>query len=802
MLASSPSHSKRARFHRVWHRLHDHKQAHVAILMREKPSPVIMKNIIDKHSVDLNLDGPEFKKIENWIDGLFKNNIAAIRVAYTQTEYASAAPSDYNGSTMIGRMFSKWYTSRSTPVYRSQQLKRVARNTLYKDSHFEIDMVNCHPTIACWLFDHLHLQALKEYVEDRESVQRDLIEMSAAIASSSETPGAVLDASIIKRVVNAIINNAGSTYGLRGSDIKYIKVLDRIAFFSRLKDERALMIQEMKRIYPGFVKMVTESARSNNKDGKAMSILLQDVENEILMKIYDKINETSKGDVKDVVFLFDGVLIPKSLIPNIDSFIVSCQSRIQDQIGIVMHLCVKDMEPYFDDCEDPSSITEDPMEEDKDYSKWKVEFEKTHYRIKNPTCYAEICKSGTTYHNLSRFKTDVCVEEDEEFVKMWCKDKDKRKYEKEDFSPPPHKIPDDYLNTFTGLAAEELDPVDDADVDDLIKPLLYHIKILGGMIPANENYIIKWLAMRVQKPGVLPMVGLGFRSVEGTGKDSFFSFFGNKVVGTKYYTQSPEMASLFADKHSMALKDKLLVVISECTRSDSNSVRNRMKSFMTSPTIKIRPLYVEEMIRYNFCGVVMFGQDQQFLNIEGDDRRFMVMDVLPIHANDPSYFGKFIPVLEDPNVARAFYQYLMGVDISSFNASSDRPMTMARMNMMDFSCKVFFIFLKEFVDIETSRANVFNSLVEHLGFTIKRTTMFESYQQFVDSNYPKYASDLRQKRKFMSEVRTLHNDSIKKNEAGELVHAFKMCKIDGYDMVKIKTKEIKEFLKKYLPSDD
>ena len=318
----------------------------------------------------------------------------------------------------------------------------------------------------------------------------------------------------------------------------------------------------------------------------------------------------------------------------------------------------------------------------------------------------------------------------------------------------------------------------------------------------NTTYILNWLARRVQFPGILPQVGLGFRSVEGTGKDSFFSFVGNKILGSRYFTQAPELSAIFADLHTTATKDKLLVVISECTRNDTNSCRQKVKSFMTSPIVKFRPLYVDEMIRANYAGVVMFGQDQQFLNLDGDDRRFVVMECLPIYANDGDYFSEFIPQLERPEVARAFYQFLMNRDVSQFKPSVHRPMTSARKNMVDFSARPFYVFLKEYIPSMDVDVNPNGAVVQQKTFTVLRSTLYERYVDFVQLHYTRYADDYSQKRKFMSELRTLVNDSMIKSEDGSIEYPFKLVMVRGYHNVKVEIECMMKFLNKYVPDEE
>jgi hypothetical protein len=752
---------------------------------------------------ELGMSETEIKRFNTWVNG--SGAPSSNRIFYEQNDYTktinSLGAGVYNGTTRLGRMFAR--TKTGAPVYRSQGLKKIVRNTLYYNTHYDIDIANCHPVIASQLFGHLDIPFLKEYAASRESIL-DLCKNPGLFVDGVRGAAQSVPESMVKKMVAGILNNAGKTFGLFGSDLQYATAAAQIPFFSGLVKERELIYEDIRSTYAGFyalAKKLADDSNSSNVNGKAFSILIQDVENEMMRTIVNKLEGVFKKQAFDnIVLMFDGLMVPRSMVDDMESFTEMLEEEIERKMGFRVKLKSKPLDPFFDDCVNIDDAIID-VDAALNYPAWKNEFEKTHYRVELPSCYVRVYRGGASYHNLSRFKNEVCAEENDDFVKEWIKDKNKRKYEKENFYPPPAVCPPDEMNTFRGLRAESLPPVPEEDVEDLVSFVLRHVAILCGGRRSVGDYVLNWLARKVQMPGVLPGVGLGFRSVEGTGKDSFFSFFGNKILGSEYYTQAPEMSSIFADKHSTATKDKLLVVISECTRGDSNSVRQKVKSFMTAPTVKFRPLYVDDMVRSNYCGVVMFGQDQQFLNLEGDDRRFVVVDALPIHANDPVYFSKLIPMFEDDRVARAFYQYLMERDITGFKISADRPMTMARENMTMFSAKPFYVFLLDYIAKQDALVNPPGAVVPKLTFHVPRSEMCAEYADFVQINYPKYADDIGQKRKAISEIKTLSNDSIIKDEDDRIYYPFKQVIVRGVQKVKIDTEKMILFLKKYVPDD-
>lgn len=800
--------TKRARVstHPRWRRLVNLMERHEPIVMTETIPYERLRAIADHEDyVTLFDNDSDYAKFQSWIQAASRGYEGGYskRVAYEQINYVKAASKlpdgIYSGSVYIGRVFTKTYQGRQ--CLRCQGLKKIIRNTLLRDDHYDIDIANCHPTIAAHLFRHLDIPALKNYVENRDAHLNMLEDISRYVHGVDGAANG-LPATIVKQAVSAILSNAGPTNGFFGDNMKYAKATQNVPFFQALRQERNLIYEAIKKEYPGFYQLCVEICKergSTNVDGKAFCLLVMDVENECIRAMVDYLRNLQPGRDPKLILVFDGIIVPKDIHDKIDELVEELEDAILKKVGIEVKLAVKPMEPFLEGCVMPDPAAEVTVI-NQSYEAFKIDFEKQFYKLLSPTCYARVGLYSTSYYPQSRFVNEVCAEYDTDLVKEWVKDKNKRKYERENFCPPPLVCPASDLNTFKGLRVESLPPVPDEEVASIIKPVLYHVGLLSGGIKANTEYFLNYLAFRFQFPGKLPLVGLGFRSVEGTGKDTFFQFIGNKMLGSEYFTQSPDIASLFGDKHSTQLKDKLLVVVSECSRQDTNGNRNKFKSFITAPVVKFRPLYVDEMSRNNYAAVVMFSQDQQFISLDGCDRRFCVMDSLPLYANNPEYFNKFCPILEKDETARAFYQFLMARDISNFKISADRPLTTAKINMTDFSARPFYLFLKEMIPQMDIFVNPQGAVAEQQSFSIERPEMYERYRRYIEENFSKYSDDLSQKRKFMSELRTLVIDSTTKI-GDEVVSPCRQVCIRGTAHVKILIEPMMAFLKKYVPDD-
>lgn len=768
------------------------------------PKERLQKIVKSEYIQQLGLNDKDGKSLQKWASSVINSSHSSISVEYVKSDrrgiIASMEAGVYVGSVFVGRSFARKVGGKKD-AFRVQSLPRVIRNTLYHDTYYDIDIKNSHPSILAQLFDHLPIHCFKEYAISRDQLVKDIVNLSRAYDEEVEGEGVyVFNASVIKKIVGSIINNCDSDkLGLFGENYRYLDVARQVPIFRRMIEERDFIYAELRQKYHGFVKMV-DAHKGKHSIASSVSILLQDVEDEIIRVAYESLLQMD-GVKKTpfVMFLFDGFLYPKSCIPDIDSALKLMSESVEYELDLKIEFAAKPMLPIIQGCETEEMVPE-PTETvpcGEDYAVWKKRFEENHYRLENPCVYVRVGPSGTQYFNQSKFATDVCAMEDKGHVKEWISDPLKRKYECEVFSPPPQVVEPYSFNTYNGLRAESLEPILEDDVEDLIKPILFHVKILGGDDMRCNDYLLKWMATRVQKPGFLPKVVIGIRSVEGTGKDSFFNFFGTKILGKQYFTQAPDLSSLYSDRHCMALKDKLLVVVSECSRSDANSVKNRFKSFITAEKVKFRPLYVEEMTRDNFAGFVLFSQDHSFISIDSDDRRFATMDASAYLANDPTYFNKLHKAFGDDRVARAFYQHLMQIDLEGFEISRDRPMTHRRISLINSTVKPVLEFIKDWCETTWARNNQPGVVVDLDIAYIKKVDLWIEYKDYVDREFSSMTKDFGLKSRFYAEMSQLVADTRTPTE-----HAVQLIKYRGDLKYKFDLKKTLAYVNKLTVSND
>jgi len=314
------------------------------------------------------------------------------------------------------------------------------------------------------------------------------------------------------------------------------------------------------------------------------------------------------------------------------------------------------------------------------YDDLKKTFEETNFKVLNPFSYCSLINGDLrrrtrkelydVYENLYYDElNDKIKYVKSNFIKTWTKDEKIRTYEKIDFLPYPLDCPKEIYNIFNGLEVEKINEEPEKD----LTIVLNHIKILCGNDDKTYNYFIKWLSHLVQYPGHKIRVAPIFQSSQGVGKNMFFDWFGNKLLGENYYFSTSRADDLFG-RFAVGLKNKILINLNETNLSDTSKHTEKIKSYITDGKISIEQKGVDTC-QINDCSSWIFTTNNNIpLVIEKDDRRFFVIECCNEKKNDKLYFETLNDFLNKKSTIKGFYNFLMEQEnIKTFDFINNRP---------------------------------------------------------------------------------------------------------------------------------
>ncbi len=265
-----------------------------------------------------------------------------------------------------------------------------------------------------------------------------------------------------------------------------------------------------------------------------------------------------------------------------------------------------------------------------------------------------ILPSGMTFENFKNFHSNKLVG-GKNAAGEWLKSAGRRTYDRLVFDPSGRSAPTDY-NAWRGLA---VDPK-----PGRIKRILRHIfEVWCDRDLAQFKYVLRWMALLVQRPWVKPEVALVLRSKEGTGKNiivqALLDVFGPHGFIT---AQKDQVAGRF-NGH---LFDKVLVVLDEAFFAGDPAAVAAAKALITNPQIGYEPKGKDAFSARNYAHVVVMTNNAWAVPAGEDARRWAVLDVSGVRAGDLAYFRALAREIKNGGV-EALLHFLMRVSLRGFN---------------------------------------------------------------------------------------------------------------------------------------
>lgn len=328
------------------------------------------------------------------------------------------------------------------------------------------------------------------------------------------------------------------------------------------------------------------------------------------------------------------------------------------------------------------------------YAVVKAVFERSHFKVMHPVCYAcdeqhgggggpglvirEEAKLRAAYRNLycsmESSAEGAATTRRVPFVKVWLDDPLIRTYHSMDFMPPPLQCPPSVYNMWRGLAVDHLPCAEEGEGDAdaaSAQPFLDHVKLLAGGEEAAADYLVKWLAHLVQRPGELNSVAVILKSLQGCGKNILLDGM-RLILGDDLFFETANPEQDVFGRFAAGRKNRLLVNIDE-----SGALRfvGQMKNMLTSSTLNYEQKGVDPITLRNFNRVIITTNLDLPCKVEADDRRYVMFECSPARRGDKAYFDGFARYLRDPRNQAAIAAQLRAVDLSAVNWMADRPVS-------------------------------------------------------------------------------------------------------------------------------
>lgn len=206
-----------------------------------------------------------------------------------------------------------------------QGMVREVRHTIFEEYYIDLDIVNAHPVILSWLCENLDIDCkyLNEYNQYRNNKMDEIQLLNPNLTKDK-----------IKTIFISIINGGNKDYNNIEKKSKFI-----INYYKELQ-EIINSITSKFHLFKNNVDLIRN--RDDNLNGATMAHLLQFVENQLLLTIYNYLENKNQDSINNSILCFDGIMVLKKQFKK--EYIYDLE-EIFNNLGINIKLKIKEMEP-------------------------------------------------------------------------------------------------------------------------------------------------------------------------------------------------------------------------------------------------------------------------------------------------------------------------------------------------------------------------------------------------------------------------------------------------------------------------
>ena len=602
----------------------------------------------------------------------------------------------------------------------------TVRSTLFADTEYDIDIQACHQTIFHNLLMKLakyNCESLERYCKDRDAVINAVPVPQAIIDTYNKVNSDSLSKKdIVKELFTILMfNGSVETWKQLYSYDDYTPCDFVRQFQDDMQSAREILLKKpcYKEITQSIFEWKKQAAKKkfgkkfeeskfNVHKGKLLAYILQDEERIIWLSMY----EFLKDKCTITSYNYDGFQVLKegfdvSLIDALNQHMIDKEHNVK--------FVIKPFKPPLDMTAIKEVVNHgfdvgtfnliDDMEYKQEY------FEKHHFKCREPCCMVVEKPDGELlkmkFVDFNNYYSNLFVNGNKDcFLRLWQQSSTQRCIHKIDFLPRPLECPPMYYNLWKGFFIEKTPSPStplETSVETQQQLLHYHIKtVLANGNNEGYEYILNWLASKVQYPAKKVGVILLFYGKQGTGKSTFFEMLAEFLIGERYCHIISDAEKAFGKWSTQ--EGKLLCLLNEVSGSQTFNLKEAIKDACTRKTNLQEVKYLQPVYVRDFQDFVGTTNNINCMHKGKDDRRVAVWEVSDKHKQDAAYFKRLEQCFKNPEVMRAFYDELMSRPLDGWSAENDRPQNAITKDMEEMNTEPlehfrrYLIEQNEFVD--------------------------------------------------------------------------------------------------------
>jgi hypothetical protein len=606
-----------------------------------------------------------------------------------------------------------------------QGIMREVRGFLMNHTS-DIDMANAHPVILSYLCKKHNIPCvhLDHYIQNRDEILGSVPKLDRNGAKT-----------LFLKAMNNDTKNKNCSH----------------PFFRKFDCETKHIQKALSEIpeYKPIVDTIPDD-KSYNQEGSKMNRILTVYEDKLLHVAIQTIQ--NKG-MEVASLMFDGLMVYDDHYQNIEllrEIETACETEFP---GVGMKWDYKKHETPFSIPEGwvsknlVNSVKESNHETSENsshkvFARLVVEFEKTHAKILNKSCFVKETSEKTiimTEKDLTTtYKHIECgVNRNgipQSFISLWINYNDSiRKYDDVGIYPKGSLCPPNIYNLWRPFAMDLDTPYSPNSTG--VEFILNHIKILCNNDDTVACFVLFWIAQMIQFPEVKSGIMPVFVGKQGTGKSSLVILL-TKLLGAVKVLESSDPSRDIWGPFNGLMADSFLVHLCELSKKSFVESMGKVKNLLTDPTMTINNKGVKQITINSIHRFISTTNNEDCIPTEKGDRRLLICRCSDEKKGQKSYFDQLYGYMEDVSVLRGLFDYFKQIQGMDAFHKLPLPVTEFHADMMDMNRSPVESWLEEFTqqnstktDVELTSEAVYSEFQGWLGRT--NTTYHVNKAQFM-----------------------------------------------------------------------
>jgi len=234
--------------------------------------------------------------------------------------------------------------------------------------------------------------------------------------------------------------------------------------------------------------------------------------------------------------------------------------------------------------------------------------------------------------------------------------------------------------------------------------MLNHLDTLCNHEKPVFDFMLMWLAQMFQYPenkSLCPVL----RSKQGSGKGRFINFIGYLLGSQKKFLETAEPNTAVWGEFNGKMKDAYLVHLTEL---DTKCFTNRgvFYSLITDDIININEKGKERFSMNSYHRFIASTNKEFPIPVEQGNRRFVLIECSDENKGNAKYSNILTSYINNTDVQRTFYDYLMNYPTKNILTEEDIPITEFHRQIVEESRDTIDKFFMEFYDDHSAEISI------------------------------------------------------------------------------------------------